>query len=93
MDIKRAKKEIKDSIEAYLAKDEFGDYMIPQIRQRPILLMGPPGIGKTQVMEQVAKMAFVSYSVNPATTMNELLIEKHFSRKHGPNAYYGQKKK
>lgn len=43
MDIKRAKKEIKDSIEAYLAKDEFGDYMIPQIRQRPILLMGPPG--------------------------------------------------
>ena len=55
MDIKRAKKEIKDSIEAYLAKDEFGDYMIPQIRQRPILLMGPPGIGKTQVMEQVAK--------------------------------------
>ena len=40
MDIKRAKKEIKDSIEAYLAKDELGDYMIPQIRQRPILLMG-----------------------------------------------------
>ncbi len=38
MDIKRAKKEIKDSIEAYLAKDEFGDYMIPQIRQRPMLL-------------------------------------------------------
>ena len=27
MDIKRAKKEIKDSIEAYLAKDEYGDYM------------------------------------------------------------------
>ena len=45
------------------------------------------------VMEQVAKMAFISYSVNPGTTMNPLLIEKHFSRKHGPNAYYGQKKK
>ena len=45
------------------------------------------------VMEQVAKMAFVSYCVNPDTTMNPLLIEKHFSRKHGPNAYYGQKKK
>lgn len=29
MDIKRAKKEIKDSIEAYLAKDEYGDYMHP----------------------------------------------------------------
>lgn len=43
------------------------------------------------VMEQVAKMAFVAYSVNPRLTMNPLLIEKHFSRKHGPNAYYGQK--
>ena len=45
------------------------------------------------VTEQVAKMAFVSFCVNPNTTMNPLLIEKHFSRKHGPNAYYGQKKK
>ena len=45
------------------------------------------------VTEQVAKMAFVSFMVNPATTMNPLLVEKHFSRKHGPNAYYGQKKK
>ena len=44
------------------------------------------------VMEQVAKMAFVSFCVNPDTTMNPLLVEKHFSRKHGPNAYYGQKK-
>ena len=45
------------------------------------------------VAEQVAKMAFISFSVNPNTTMNPLLVEKHFSRKHGPNAYYGQKKK
>ena len=42
------------------------------------------------VMEQVAKMAFIAYSVNPGLTMNPLLIEKHFSRKHGPKAYYGQ---
>ncbi len=45
------------------------------------------------VMEQVAKMAFVAYQVNPALGMNELLIEKHYSRKHGANAYYGQDKK
>ena len=44
-----------------------------------------------KVMEQVAKMAFVSFSVNPLTTMNPLLVEKHYNRKHGPNAYYGQK--
>ena len=46
-----------------------------------------------KVMEQCAKMAFISYMVNPETTMNPLLIEKHYMRKHGPNAYYGQKKK
>lgn len=44
------------------------------------------------VMEQVAKMAYIAYSVNPSLAMNSLLVEKHFSRKHGPNAYYGQKK-
>ena len=45
-----------------------------------------------KVMEQCAKMAFVSLMINPETTMNPLLVEKHYSRKHGPNAYYGQKK-
>ena len=42
------------------------------------------------VMEQVAKMAFIAYQVNPGLTMNPLLIEKHYLRKHGPSAYYGQ---
>ncbi len=46
-----------------------------------------------KVMEQCAQMAFVALSVNPSLTMNPLLIEKHYMRKHGPNAYYGQKKK
>ena len=54
MNIKRAKEEIEHTVKAYLAKDALGEYAIPAIRQRPILLMGPPGIGKTQVMEQVA---------------------------------------
>ena len=55
MDIKRAKEEIKDSIEAYLLKDAYGEYEIPVMRQRPIFLLGAPGIGKTQIMEQVAR--------------------------------------
>jgi L-ribulose-5-phosphate 4-epimerase len=42
------------------------------------------------VMEQVAKMAFIAQQINPALTMNPLLIQKHFYRKHGPDAYYGQ---
>lgn len=45
------------------------------------------------VLEQVAKMAYLAYAINPDLTMNSLLVEKHFSRKHGPGAYYGQKKK
>ncbi|MBP3640067.1 MAG: L-ribulose-5-phosphate 4-epimerase [Muribaculaceae bacterium] len=44
------------------------------------------------VLEQVARMAYIAETLNPSLTMNPLLIEKHFSRKHGPNAYYGQKK-
>lgn len=44
------------------------------------------------VLEQVAKMAYIAYGVNPSLTMNPLLVEKHFSRKHGPGAYYGQAK-
>lgn len=43
-----------------------------------------------KVMEQCAQMAFVTFCVNPSATMNPLLIEKHYSRKHGPDAYYGQ---
>lgn len=45
------------------------------------------------VLEQVAKMAHIAFCINPALSMNECLVEKHFSRKHGPDAYYGQKKK
>ncbi len=42
------------------------------------------------VMEQVAKMAYIAFCINPALTMNEPLIQKHFFRKHGPESYYGQ---
>ena len=42
------------------------------------------------VLEQVAKMAYLAYSINPQLKMNDKLIKKHFFRKHGPDAYYGQ---
>ena len=70
MNIKRAKQEIKDTVAAYLAKDEFGAYEIPSIRQRPMLLIGPPGIGKTQIMEQVAqecRIGLVAYTITHHT--------------------------
>jgi L-ribulose-5-phosphate 4-epimerase len=42
------------------------------------------------VMEEVAKMAAISFALNPDLTMNPHLVKKHYLRKHGPNAYYGQ---
>lgn len=85
MNIKRAKQEIRDSIEAYLSKDEFGEYRIPAIRQRPILLMGPPGIGKTQVMEQIARecgIALVSYTITHHTRQSAVglpfIVKKNY---------------
>lgn len=70
MNIQRAKQEITNTVRAYLTKDEQGQYTIPALRQRPILLMGPPGIGKTQIMEQVARecgVALVSYTITHHT--------------------------
>ena len=43
------------------------------------------------VMEQCAKMAYLSLGINPQSQMDNNLIEKHYQRKHGKNAYYGQK--
>ncbi|AIU90041.1 L-ribulose-5-phosphate 4-epimerase [Pectobacterium odoriferum] len=44
------------------------------------------------VMEEVAKMAWIAYSINPRLRLiDHHLMDKHFSRKHGPNAYYGQR--
>lgn len=82
MNIKRAKQEIKDTIEAYLMKDEFGAYTIPVIRQRPVLLIGPPGIGKTQIMEQISRecqIGLVSYTITHHTRQSAIglpFIEK-----------------
>ncbi|MFH3031148.1 class II aldolase/adducin family protein, partial [Citrobacter freundii] len=44
------------------------------------------------VMEEVAKMAWIARGINPALSpIDSYLMNKHFMRKHGPNAYYGQK--
>ncbi len=75
MNMQEAKEDIKNTIEIYLKKDEFGDYRIPLVRQRPIFLLGAPGIGKTAVVEQVAQelnLALVSYSMTHHTRQSAL---------------------
>lgn len=82
MNIKQAKDEIRHTVQAYLTKDALGDYAIPVVRQRPILLIGPPGIGKTAIMSQVARecgVALVSYTITHHTRQSAIglpFIEK-----------------
>ena len=75
MNIKEAKEQIKNAMKAYFTKDEFGNYVIPVEKQRPVFLMGPPGIGKTAIMEQIAQelgVGLVSYSMTHHTRQSAL---------------------
>ncbi|NCB93082.1 MAG: AAA family ATPase [Clostridia bacterium] len=70
MNIQEAKAEVIHTVQAYTAQDENGHYRIPRLRQRPVLLMGPPGIGKTAVVEQAAAecgVGLVSYTITHHT--------------------------
>ena len=75
MDIKQAKQQIKNAMVAYFSKDEFGGYRLPTERQRPVFLLGAPGIGKTAIMEQIAQelgVGLVSYSMTHHTRQSAL---------------------
>ena len=75
MNIKEAKEQIMKALRAYFSKDDFGNYRIPIEKQRPVFLMGPPGIGKTAIMEQTAQelgVALVTYSMTHHTRQSAL---------------------
>ena len=88
MNINDAKTQIKNTLSIYLKKDEFGAYKIPKHRQRPIFLLGAPGIGKTAIMAQIASeldLALVSYAMTHHTRQSALglpfIKEKNFMGK------------
>ncbi|MGN0317432.1 MAG: hypothetical protein ACI4E1_05780 [Lachnospira sp.] len=54
MNISEARREITNSVQAYLLKDNNGKYKIPPQRRRPLLVIGGPGVGKTQMIEEIA---------------------------------------
>ncbi len=90
MNIKQAKQEIQNTLRAYLSKDELGNYLIPTLRQRPVLLMGPPGIGKTQIMAQIAAetgVGLVAYTITHHTRQSAIGLPFIEQRTYGEETF------
>ena len=75
MNIQEAKLEIARTFRAYTRRDPDGSHRIPTEKQRPVLLIGPPGIGKTAIMRQIADevgCALVAYSMTHHTRQSAI---------------------
>ena len=90
MNIEYAKERVRSLVKAYLTKDRYGDYDIPVESQRPVFLMGPPGIGKTAIMEQIAEeldIALVSYSMTHHTRQSAIGLPFIAEKEYGGKTY------
>ena len=86
MDIQSAKDNIKDAIRSYLDKDPAGNYVIPRNRQRPIMLIGAPGLGKTAIMSQIAAeldIGYVGYTITHHTRQSAIGLPMIETREYG----------
>ena len=88
MNIKEAKEEILHTIQIYTRKDAHGQYLMPSVRQRPVLLIGPPGIGKTAIMEQIARecgIGLTAYTITHHTRQSAVglpvIVKKNYQGK------------
>lgn len=75
MNIQEAKDSVKDAIGTYLGRNAAGLFRVSRSRQRPIMLMGPPGLGKTAIVSQIAaemKIGFVSYTITHHTRQSAI---------------------
>ena len=90
LNIKNAKKQIEATIKAYLAKDSEGRYLIPSNKQRPIFLVGAPGIGKTEIMAQIASemgIGLISYSMTHHTRQSAVGLPMIRHRQYGSEEF------
>lgn len=82
MNIRDSKIQIMNALRSYFEKDEYGEYIIATERQRPVFLMGPPGVGKTAIMEQIAAelgVGLLSYAMTQhtiATVLGQAYVTK-----------------
>lgn len=75
MDIKQAKEALRRTYLVYTERDEFGSLRIPAEQQRPLLLMGPPGVGKTAILSQLAEelgAGLVAYTMTHHTRQSAI---------------------
>ena len=77
MNIKEAKTQIENAVVAYFSKDRFGNYVIPIERQRPIFMIGPPGIGKTAIMEVQDEFGIHVHAIVTVEDIHEYLKEQN----------------
>ena len=81
--IAQAKTALEQTAALYFTKDEAGRYLIDRRRARPVCLMGPAGVGKTEIVRQVAEeqgLAFLSYSVTHHTRQSAIGLPRLIQR-------------
>lgn len=91
MNISEAKAQLKNALTAYFTRDQYGNFRIPQETQRPVFLMGPPGIGKTAIVRQVAdemNIGVVTYSITHHTRQSALGLPMIVTREYSGKEYH-----
>src|SRR5699024_889933 len=90
VNIQEAKQELIRTVKIYTRKDETGQYKIPFMRQRPVFLLGAPGIGKTAIVEQAARecqVGLVSYTMTHHTRQSAIGLPEIREKTYQGRAY------
>ena len=86
MNIQQATHQLETAVRCYTARDENGMPLVPPEAQRPLFLIGPPGVGKTDVVAQVARrlgVGLVSYTMTHHTRQSALGLPQIRTRRFG----------
>ena len=86
MNIHQATHQLETAVRCYTARDENGMPLVPPEAQRPLFLIGPPGVGKTDVVAQVARrlgVGLVSYTMTHHTRQSALGLPQIRTRRFG----------